>query len=377
MPSKVLHIVESLHRGAVENWLLRMLRHARKSGMDADWTFYCILGSRGSLDDEARALGARVIHSPVPLNQKASFVQALRGELQSGEYDVLHCHHDLMSALYLLAAVGVRLRCRIVHVHNADENVPTPSRVKQLLFRRPLRWICLGLADKIVGISNHTLDTFLADRARRPGRDVVHYYGIDPDPFTNIAADRSMLRRDLDLADDAPILLFAGRVVPEKNPAFVINVLTELRRLEPKAVAVFAGAGAAEQEVLRRAREAGVGDSVRMLGWRDDLAPVMSRCDWFILPRHEHPMEGFGLAVVEAQLAGLRMLLSEGIPDDPLLPTAVFCRLSLKAGAQAWAEAAMDLRSRTPSPQSVVLAALRESGMDMDRSLNALMGLYQ
>jgi hypothetical protein len=87
-------------------------------------------------------------------------------------------------------------------------------------------------------------------------------------------------------------------------------------------------------------------------------------------------MEGFGLAVVEAQLAGLRMLLSRGIADDPLLPTASFRRLSLSAGPKAWAAAAVEL-SHAPTPsRDAVLAALRNSPADLDRALDALIGLH-
>jgi len=71
----------------------------------------------------------------------------------------------------------------------------------------------------------------------------------------------------------------------------------------------------------------GLGAAFRHLGWRNDVPEIMRCCDWFILPHPEHPMEGFGLAVVEAQLAGLRMLISTGVPDDPLLPTASCARL--------------------------------------------------
>jgi glycosyltransferase involved in cell wall biosynthesis len=263
-----------------------------------------------------------------------------------------------------------------VHVHNADETVPTPNRLKQHFYREPMRRICLATADHIVGISNHTLDTFLAGRSRRSGRDVVHYYGIDPAPFANNIADRAGLRRQLDLPENALILLFAGRLVPEKNPSFVVDVLSELQHMRPQAVAVFAGAGSQEHAVLTRARELGVGNSVRLVGWRRDLPEIMGCSDWFILPHPEQRMEGFGLAVVEAQLAGLPMLLSCGIADDPLLPTASFRRLSLSAGPKAWAGAAVEL-SHAPTPsRAAALAALKQSPADMDRALDALVGLY-
>ncbi len=353
-----------------------MLGHARKREIEVDWTFYCILKQPGAMDEKARALGARVIHSPVPIVRKAEFVRALRMELRRGGYDVLHCHHDIVSAVYLLAASGMPIRRRIVHVHNADEEVLTTSRLKKRLYREPMRQVCLFMADRIVGISNHTLDTFLAGHARRPERDFVHYYGLDPMPFENVAADRADFRRQWELPEDALVLLFGGRLVPEKNPVFAVDVLADLRCIEPRAVAVFAGAGSQGPDILDRARELGVENSVRFFGWRNDMPEIMSCSDWFILPHPEHPVEGFGLAVVEAQLAGLRMLLSHGIPDDPLLPTACFRRLPLSGGSKAWAIAAMDLL-RDPAPsRAAALAALRESPMNMDQALDGLLALH-
>jgi len=42
-------------------------------------------------------------------------------------------------------------------------------------------------------------------------------------PRVSANGERAELRRELGLAPDAPILLFAGRVTPEKNPVFVVE----------------------------------------------------------------------------------------------------------------------------------------------------------
>jgi glycosyltransferase involved in cell wall biosynthesis len=305
-----------------------------------------------------------------------NFVRALRSELQREAYDCLHCHHDLVSSIYLLAAAGTKISRRIVHVHNADEAVLTANRLKQFLYRGAMRRICLAMADKIVGNSQHTLDTFLNKRSRRFGRDTVHYYGVDGAPFRNAAADRLGFRRQIGLASDALILLFAGRVVPEKNPVFAVDVLAELKRIEPSAVAIFAGAGSQMEAVRTRARELSVEDSTHLIGWRTDLPEIMSSSDWFILPHPEVPMEGFGLAVLEAQLAGLPLLLSRGIPDDPLLPNADYRRLALAAGAMEWARAAIELHRISRPSRMRVMAAFKQSPMEMDRALQELMALH-
>ena len=376
MPPRVLHIVETLGRGATENWLLRMLAHAKATGAPVDWTFYCALAEAGPQAAHAVSLGAKVVTSPVPIGAKIAFVRALRGELKSGRYDVLHSHHDLVSALYLGAAVGISLRRRLVHVHNAGEAVLTDNPLKRRVYKPILRQGALLLADQIVSVSDHALDTFLGGRRRRPERDMVQYCGIDTSAFTGPAPDRRQFRLDLGLSENAVILLFAGRMVAEKNPAFVVDVLLHLRKLESRAVAVFAGSGPDEEQVLQRAQGVGLTDQVRALGWRNDLPDILRCADLFILPSPEQPMEGFGLAVVEAQLAGLRLLVSRGIADDPLLPNAIYRRLPLSDGPQAWAAAAAKLMGR-PAPSSAeAIAALAASPMAMDRSLSNLLALH-
>ena len=374
--TKVLHVVGSLDRWAVENWLLRMLAHGRARGEPIDWTFYCADGLPGCRDADAERLGARVVLSPVPLDDKGAFLRSLRGEIRRGRYDAVHSHHDLISGFYLLAAIGLPVGLRVAHAHNADKAVLTPSRLKQAVYRPTLRRLCLTLADKIVANSEHSLRTLLGGSRLDVRRHHVNFYGMDPSPFSGPQPDRARFRRELGLDEETPLLLFAGRMTPEKNPVFAIDVLAALRQRIPQAVGVFAGAGDLEAAVSARAEALGLGGAVRQLGWRRDVAQVMGACDWFILPHPHEPLEGFGMAVVEAQLAGLRLLLSMGVSDAPILPGAAWRRLSLASPADAWAAAALDLwRQRTPS-RSEALAALRASPMDMDYALNDLLGLY-
>ena len=376
MTPRVLHVVESMDRGAIENGLVRMLKHGRASGVELDWTFYCCLPGQGILEDQVRQLGARIIKTPVNLKQYFLFGRALRKEIATMNYDVLHSHHDFLSGLYLGAAAGLPLRQRIVQVHNAGEAVLTSNPVKQLIYKPLLRHTSLLLADRIVGVSDHTLDTFLEGRRRRPERDLVLYSGIEAGPFTGKSPDPRQFRLALGLSEDAVVLLFAGRMVAEKNPTFVIDVLLHLRSLDPRTVAVFAGSGPDEEKVLERAQSLGLADQVRVLGWRCDVPGILRCADLFIQPSPEEPMEGFGLAVVEAQLAGLRLLLSRGIADDPLLPNAAYRRLPLANGPQAWATAAAELMG-SPAPSSAeAIAALAASPMDMDRALSNLLALH-
>ena len=373
---KVIHVVENLDRKATEAWLIRMLRHARQKGVDLDWTFYCTLDKPGEMDDEARDLGARVIASPFPLGDKLTFMRALRSEVDRGAYDVMHSHHDLVSAVYLVATQGTALERRIVHIHNAADALPSRSGVKQDFLKGMMREICLMTADRIVGNSNNSLDTFLNGRARRAGRDVVHYCGVDAVPFAGSACDREAFRRSLILPVNSRILLFAGRLVPEKDPLFAIDVLSQMRRSNSSVAGVFVGAGPLTDAVRDRVAQLGLTDCFRDMGWRSDVARIMSCSDCLIQPGPEEPMEGLGLAVVEAQLAGLPLLFSLGIPDDALLPSALFRRVPRAAGASAWAEAALSLIDFPAPSRETAMLELKSSPFDMDYALNDLLRLH-
>jgi glycosyltransferase involved in cell wall biosynthesis len=378
----VIHIVESLDVGAVEGWLLRMLKAGNSFGADLDWTFYSVLQRPGRFDEAARAMGARVINSPVALDAKYRFVRALRRELERGEYDVLHCHHDVVSAVYLVAATGLPISRRIVHVHNADLHMPTGSPKKSAFLREPMRRMCLLLADRIVGISNYTLDTFLSNHARKAGRDVVLYYGIDTAPYHEPPSRREAVRASLGLPDDASILLFAGRMVDYKNPLFLVDVLNEIAEEEPGAYAVFAGAGPLEEKVRSRAQWLGVEDRVCVLGWRDDTVSLMRGADLFVFPRVEETTddlgkEGLGLVVVESQAAGLPSLLSRGIPDDAIVDTVLCKTLPLADGPKAWGVAAREILAAPRPDRAAALAAVERSEFALEAGFRNLVALHR
>lgn len=370
-------MVENLHTGAVENWLYRMLASSSvRNDSTYHWTFFCTLGLPGRLDDDVRRLGAEIIYSPFPIGDKRNFFLNLRKVIRDGNYDVLHCHHDFISGIYLSASLGSTVRRKIVHVHNTDEGLLTPSPAKQFLLKEPLRQTCLRLADQIVGISNETLSKFTHRASAKPGRDRVVYYGVDTKPFHEPIGTGEEFRLGLGLNATAKLLLFTGRMSPLKNPLFVVEVLAELVRTEPDAVALFAGAGDLEAEVLELALRMGVADKVKVLGWRDDTATIMRLCDVMIFPRLEEPKEGLGLVLVEAQAAGLPVLASPSITEDVVVIPELFTMLPLAAGSPAWAKAVSGIFSKPKLKQTACLARIEASPFSLDAGVKSLLALY-
>jgi len=375
-PIRLLHVVENLGHQAVENWLFRVFFAASHDYPDFRWTFFCVLGRSGMRDDEARSLGAEVIHSQYELADKRRFLLGLREVMKRGQYDILHCHHDIMSAAYLAASAGLPFRKRIVHLHNTSLGLPTPSRLKADLAREPMRQVCLRMADQIVGISKDALESLLRNREQDPLRHQVVHYAVDTARFAVARPDRAEFRRALGLDPATRILLFVGRLVEYKKPCFVVEMLEHLAGAGENVAVLFAGTGDQEERLREKAREKGLEHRVRLLGFRDDVPELMLASDLLVWPSLEEPKEGLGLGIVEAQAAGLPILMSRSVPAEAVVVAELVRVLPLSSGAQTWANAALAHMNRPRPGFKESLSRVESSSFSMAQGVANLMALY-
>lgn len=372
---RIFHVVESLDQQATERWLLMMMERARAVFQDTEWTFFCIHGERGMLDGRAAALGATVIHSRYALSDKKRFLQHLRQALRMSAPDVLHSHHDIVSGLYLLAAVGLGIRRRIVHVHNTSVDAPVRGAIKRAVFNRVLRAICLRQATDIVGVSSPALEAMLGRHAKTSGRDTILHCGIDTNAFAD-RFDRAAFRASMGAREATKMLLFVGRLNEYKNPLFALRVIAKLANRDPAVLGVFAGVGPFDKVLRAEAERIGIGDQVVVLGWRNDVPNLMKAADLLLWPSIEEPMEGLGLGVVEAQAAALPVLMSKAIPEEAIVVPSLVEVVPLSGGIEQWSQAAEKLLSQPRIDERQCLRAVEVSTFGLQMGARNLRKLY-
>lgn len=123
------------------------------------------------------------------------------------------------------------------------------------------------------------------------------------------------LARFPQLAGAGPRLLFLSRIDPKKNLKGLIDALPALGDLPggPARLIVCGGGAADYVEALRqRALALGVAERVVWAGFvgGQDKADAFAAADLFVLPSYS---ENFGVAPVEALLAGVPCVLGEGV----------------------------------------------------------------
>jgi glycosyltransferase involved in cell wall biosynthesis len=115
-------------------------------------------------------------------------------------------------------------------------------------------------------------------------------------------------------------LVFVGRLNPQKNPEFLMEVLARLLRLPWRLT--FIGDGPLMGAVSERIAQHGLGDHVHSTGWLDaaEVQRVMSEADILCLPSASEglPMVGVealkhGLAILSTDIPGVRDVVEDGV----------------------------------------------------------------
>jgi len=138
--------------------------------------------------------------------------------------------------------------------------------------------------------------------------------GVDTDRFRPGVAG-GVARRRYGL-DDRPWLLTVARLVPHKGVDLGLEVLRALHDGGHVVGYAIAGDGPDRDRLARRAAELGVADAVRWLGPvpEADLPAVYASATVYLGLSREagNQVEGFGLALLEAQASGLPVVAGRG-----------------------------------------------------------------
>ncbi len=179
---------------------------------------------------------------------------------------------------------------------------------KFLCYPRLFRWrslekaagrFVLSRADLVAPGSQDNLAYAVANGAA-PERTTIWAYGmwVDPLHFCVEPQARPSVRAELGL-EDRPFMILVSRLAAIKHPEDVVRALAVARRSIPDLAAVLVGGGPMQEELEELARELGVADHLRIVGYRDQpwLAAALSSADVAV-------STVTGRALVEACLSG-------------------------------------------------------------------------
>ncbi len=390
--TRVLHVVGSLDRGGVETWLMHVWRTVARDGGEGtggrarvQFDFLTESETPGAFDTEAEALGARIIRCPRPRGPFRD-TRALIGALRAhGPFNVVHAHsyHRLGPALTAARRCGVPVR--IAHAHNDTraqrDGAPLRARMRLTAGERAVqRSATAGLACSGIAADALYGEAWRSDPAQRwsilPYQiDCTPFAAGDDAPGAGTGRARTALRAGLGIPDDALVVAHVGRFVPQKNHAHVLRITAALAAGEPRVHLLLIGAGPLEPAVREAASRTAMAERIHFAGVRPDVPALLRHAaDCFFFPSN---FEGLGLALVEAQAAGLPIVTAEHLPSEAIVVPELVHRVALESSHDRWlaalTQALIAPRAVTPAQ---ALSAVRASDYDLARGCERLLQLY-
>ena len=257
---------------------------------------------------------ARIHGSGIKLSLASHFIRSIKPLtrfLREHAVDVVHTNDGEMHVAWSVPAFFAGAR-HVWH-HRADPDA------------RAVNLLAPVLADRIVSVSRFS-------QPSRPILTIERKLSVIRSPFSHpgIMPDRETARKSvlasLDLAPATRILGYFGLLIERKRPLVFVDVIHAFVRRYPEVPVVgllFGAAGLEDPDagtaVEARARELGISDRVRLMGFRSPIEHWMSATDVLVAPAVREP---FGRTLIEAMLLGTPVVATtsggnpEAITDD-------------------------------------------------------------
>jgi glycosyltransferase involved in cell wall biosynthesis len=254
---------------------------------------------------------ARLAHYELPMRSEVDLrsARALVGVLRRHRIQVVHAHKGRARTLALMAGLCVRIPVLVLH-RGVSFRLDPFNRLGYATRRvHAIIAVCTSIKRDLIarGIAAHKIE--------------VMYPSVDTDAF-HPGIDGDAVRKELGVGPEAFVVTQIGQRSWKGND----DVIDAVARVVPKAPHVrllIVGARAPER-LLTRARERGIAEHLRVLGYRDDIPQILAASDCCI----DASWQGLGLTgtLPEALAVGTPVLGSnlEGHPEVVLHGTTGF-----------------------------------------------------
>jgi glycosyltransferase involved in cell wall biosynthesis len=361
---RLLHITQTLFYGGMERLIADMVRRIDHDRFDVHVLCTTLFGKFSEGLDEVAGL-----HLARPLTRSSLVWPAsLRDDIRKIAPDVVHSH----SGIWFKASAAARLAGvkRIVHTeHGRAKPDPWSHRLVDAIGARR--------TDVVVAVSA-PLATQLEHDLRIPHRKIVVVTnGVDTDLHRPVTDD-GVVRRELGIPADTPILGSIGRLQPIKGYDVMVEAFAILRARwsgGPPPVLVVGGEGSERPALEQRVREHGLGGAVHLLGWRDDIRSLHASFTLFTMSSHS---EGTSVSLLEAMSAGICPVVTDVGANSAVLGEPLRHRLVPAAQpgllADAWLEALRDADRRCRDAATARTRVVTDFGLDA--MVRAYEGIY-
>lgn len=309
----VLIATGTMNAGGAESLIMEMLRRKSKRIQYTMLIHYTDKIEKGVYDDEIRSMNIPIEYIPSvgSIGIKHYILEFEKVIRKIGSVDILHSHLNAVGGVIAKAAKKVGIPSRIVHCHADITFTGNKINVIKNEIKLALMKVYVNrYANHFWGCSENALRRLF--RKNKNGKIIPNVIYVKDYLMTE--EKRSQAKNKYQMEGHL-VLGSVGRIARIKNYEFVLKVLKELKDRGRQVDFICFGRVTDEAyffELCGLADKLGVTENVHFKGNSTNISFDLGCFDLFIMPSKS---EGFGMAAIEAQAAGLPTIVSTGVPE--------------------------------------------------------------
>lgn len=361
MSKKVLFFVDRLKVGGIQVFLKNVFENIDFNKVSPE---LLVLddGKIYDYEEKFRNLGVKVykldgVWIDSLLDYKAYNEKMKNFFKENHDYIAVHMNASSKNFLFLYYAKKYGINKRIVHSHNTDF---VSKNVLKKSIGNILKFPTKKLATDYFACSEIAGEWLFGKEEVKKGNVVLIKNALNLKKYGFSELVRNKVRNELMVPEDALVIGHVGRFTTQKNHKFLLKVYNEIYKLKPDSLLCLAGIGELYEESVNLANSMECKESVRFLGFRNDVNELLQAYDIFLMPSL---YEGFPVSGIEAQATGCSCVFSDTITKEAkILDETIY--ISLDCSPEEWAKKIVETFDRKTNRLGTN-HLLKEKGFDI------------
>lgn len=305
---KILHVLGGLKCGGIETFLINILRNTDLKKFEIDLLISD--NDKGFYEDEVKRMGCNIYYLPPRNKGILLHKKNIDRFFNDHQYDVVHVHVSSLTDIdVLISAKKFGIKKRIIHGHSTSE------------FNNPLHYILhyfhkLYISKIATDFLSCSMDSSKWLYTKKIINSVQHHIiknGIVSESFRFNSKIRKSIRKELALSEQKLVLGNVGRFVESKNQIFLIDICLELIKKDIDFVFLLLGSGKEKEYICKKIKLLNLEKYFLILEEQKDVCNYYNAMDIFVFPSL---IEGLGIVLIEAQTAGLPVIIYNFLPKE-------------------------------------------------------------
>lgn len=361
---RILVVVDNLNSGGIASVVLNISDAIDKEKYTFDYIIYK-QPNKEVLERIDSNGGKYFLIKRVSETTPFHYVKNIREIIRkNGPYDAIHAHTSSFIWLACLAAKKENIQIRIGHAHGS-------KNAKQFLFSE--------IIYSVLKFYNRKYCTNMITCAEMSGKyvfgngfkfipnfvDESKYLEIEKEELNSFIVENNIPR-------NVDIYCFIGYLGGEKNPMFALKVFKGIVSENSNSYLLIAGDGPERNEILDFVKENKLENNVKILGNTKKIKEILHSSHFMLVPSFS---EGMSMALLEAQIAGVNCIVSNGVPITNDIKAGLF-HYCPTLDIECWTNKIKMINKHSKIGQLEIINSINKIGYDKESVIQQYENIY-